>query len=73
MNVYYRIRVKAHLEPYWAGWFGGMALTNLENGVAELEGLVESQEALHNILEKLRDLNIGLVSVEQVEALSDQS
>lgn len=73
MSVYYRIRVKTHLEPYWASWFGGMALTNLENGEAVMEGPVESQEALHRILEKLRDLNIGLVSVEQVEALSDQS
>jgi hypothetical protein len=73
MSVNYRIRVKTHLEPYWAHWFGGMALTNLENGEAEMEGPVENQEALHCILEKLRDLNIGLVSVEQVEALSDQS
>jgi hypothetical protein len=73
MSVYYRIRVKTQLEPYWAHWFGGMALTNLENGEAEMEGSVESQEDLHRILDRLRDLNIGLVSVEQVEALSDQS
>jgi hypothetical protein len=73
MSVYYRIRVKTHLEPYWAHWFGGMTLTNLENGEAEMDGPVENQEALHRILEKLRDLNINLVSVEQVEALSDWS
>ncbi len=71
MSSYYRIRIKTQLEPHWASWFGGLVLTNLENGEAELEGLVESQEALHHILENLRDLNIGLVLVEQVEAFPD--
>lgn len=69
MSIVYRIRVKSQLEPYWADWLGGMALTNLENGEAELQGPVESQEALHRILDKIRDLNIGLISIEQVEGL----
>ncbi|RPI28387.1 MAG: hypothetical protein EHM70_16760 [Chloroflexota bacterium] len=73
MHIVYRIRVKSQLEPYWADWLGGMALTNLENGEAELEGSVESQEALHRILEKIRDLNIGLISIEQVEDLREQN
>ena len=72
MSIVYRIRVKNQLEPYWADWFGGMALTNLENGEAELEGPVEDQEALHSILEKIRDLNIGLISIEQTDVLPEQ-
>ncbi len=71
MSTIYRIRIKTHLEPYWAHWFDGMTLTNLENGEAKIEGPVESQDALHLIIEKLRDLNIGLVCVEQVEDTSD--
>lgn len=67
MSSVYRIRVKNHLEPFWEDWFGGMALTNLGKGEAELVGLVEDQAALHRILEKIRDLNIGLISIEQVE------
>jgi len=73
MSIVYRIRVKSQLEPYWADWLGGMTLSNLENGEAELEGPVESQEALHRILEKIRDLNIGLISIEQVEGLRKQN
>ena len=72
MSIVYRIRVKSHLEPYWADWLGGMALTNLENGEAELECPVEGQEALHRILEKIRDLNIGLISIEQTDGLPEQ-
>ena len=73
MSSVYRIRLKSQLDPYWADWFGGMALTNLENGEAALEGLVEGQEALHRIIEKIRDLNIGLISIEQVEDLQEQN
>jgi len=72
MSNVYRIRVQVQLDPYWADWFGGMALTNLENGEAELEGPVEGQEALHRILEKIRDLNIGLISIEQMDSLPEQ-
>ena len=67
MSNVYRIRIKVQLEPYWVDWFGGMTLTNLENGEAELEGPVEGQEALHRILEKIRDLNIGLISVIRIQ------
>ena len=73
MRVVYRIRLKSQLDPYWADWLGGMVLTNLENGEAELQGPVESQEALHRILDKIRDLNIGLISIEQVEDLREQN
>ena len=70
MSIVYRIRIKSQLDPYWADWFGGMVLTNLENGEAELEGPVEGQEALHRIIERIRDLNIGLVSIEQMDDLT---
>ena len=73
MSVVYRLRLKSQLDPYWADWWGGMTLTNLENGEAELKGPVEGQEALHRILEKIRDLNIGLISIEQVEGLRKQN
>jgi hypothetical protein len=73
MSNVYRIRVKVQLDPYWADWLGGMILTNLENGEAELEGPVEGQEALHRILEKIRDLNIGLISIEQMDGLPEQN
>jgi hypothetical protein len=71
MSIVYRIRLKNQLEPYWVDWFGGMAITNLENGEAELEGPVEGQEALHHILEKIRDLNIGLISIDQMDGLPE--
>jgi hypothetical protein len=65
MSIIYSIRVKNHLETHWAHWFTQMSITNLENGLTELAGPVDDQEVLHCILEKIRDLNLVLISVEQ--------
>ena len=64
MSLLYRIRVKNHLGTYWKQWFEKMTVINLENGLTELVGPVKDQDALHCILEKIRDLNLTLVSVE---------
>ncbi len=66
MNIHYRIRVKNLLDEYWGHWFGAMHVSHLDNGESELIGLVEDQEQLYHILEKVRDLNLVLLSVEKV-------
>lgn len=67
MSFIYRIRIKCQLASYWTQRFDGFTLANLEDGSAELLGCVKDQAALHHTLEKLRDLNIELVSVELLE------
>lgn len=53
----YQIRVKGHLGPRWADWFGGMTITLEDNGETLLTGPVVDQAALHGLLRKvLRDL-----------------
>ena len=68
----YRIRVKNHVEEYWSHWFGNMQVTHLESGESVLAGPVEDQEQLHHILEKIRDLNLVLLSIERAENDLDQ-
>ena len=65
MSVNYRIRINDHLQDYWSARFEKMTINNLENGETELAGPVEDQDALYHILEKIRDLNLTLVSLEQ--------
>lgn len=62
----YEIRVKGQLDPYWATWFEGWVITNLENGDGLLSNLQADQSCLHSTLNKIRDLNLVLVSVTQV-------
>lgn len=63
----YKIRIKGHLAPRWAGWFDGLALTAEPDGTTVLQGWVVDQAALHGLLQKLRDVGLPLISVAEVE------
>ena len=58
-----QIRIKGHLDPEWAGWFGGLTITLEENGATLLTGAVTDQAALYGLLRKVRDLGMPLISV----------
>ncbi len=62
----YEIRVKDHLDPCWWEWFDGWTLRNLGNGEVLLSGEHVDQSALHGALNKIRDLNLTLISVVQI-------
>ena len=66
----YQIRVKGLLDPYWAEWFDGMAVTPQKSGETLLTGPVRDQAALHGLLVKVRDMGLPLLSVERVDAPS---
>jgi hypothetical protein len=64
---YYRIRIKGHLDRKYAGWLDGLSIEH-ENGITVLCGLIADQPSLHGVLNKIRDLNLVLLSVEQLES-----
>lgn len=59
----YEIRLRGRLDPRWAAWFDGMALTTADDGTTTLRGPVTDQTALHGLLQKVRDLGVPLLSV----------
>jgi hypothetical protein len=63
MPEYYEIKIKGHLDPCWSDWFEGLQLTHLEGNETLLAGLLPDQAALHGLFERIRDLNITLISV----------
>ena len=63
----YQIRVKGHLGPRWAAWFGGMSITLEDEGETLLTGPVADQAALHGLLREVRDLGMPLISTIRVE------
>ena len=68
MFNWYEIRVKGHLEPGWLDWFEGLQIQNLENGETSLIGLISDQLALRDVLDKLWDLGLTLLSLHRIEA-----
>lgn len=63
----YEIRVKDHLEKYWLAYFSDWSIENLENGEVLLKAPHIDQAGLHGVLNKIRDLNLTLLSVRQTE------
>ena len=63
MPEYYEIKIRGHLDPRWSDWFAGLKLTHLEGDGTLLSGPLPDQAALHGLLERVRDLNLRLISV----------
>lgn len=63
MPEHYEIKIKQHLDPAWSEWFAGLKVTYTEGNETLLSGLLPDQAALHGLLERIRDLNLTLISV----------
>jgi len=63
----YEIKVKGELDPVWEEWFEGLALAHDCEGNTVLTGPIVDHTALHSILLKIRDLNLKLISVNEIK------
>jgi hypothetical protein len=64
----YQIRIKGYLGSQWTEWFGGLTITQEDNGDTFLTGMVVDQAALHGLLRKVRDLGMPLLSVNRIKS-----
>ena len=73
--VYYQIIVKGYLHAKWSDWFDGLTVTSerMPDGspITLLTGSLKDQAALRGILVKLWDLNLVLISVQQLSPNPD--
>jgi len=65
---FYQIKIKGHLDPGWAEWFGEFTIIHEPNGETLLAGPVVDQSALFGLLLKIRDLNLTLLSLQRFDA-----
>jgi len=64
---HYEIRIKGHLDDRWAEWLEGLTFMQASDGTTLLEGLLPDQAALHGVLNKIRDLDLPIISVQLSE------
>jgi hypothetical protein len=63
MPEYYEIKLRGHLDQRWSEWFADLKFTYLDEDVTLLSGSLSDQAELHGLLERIRDLNLTLLSV----------
>lgn len=61
----YQFHVRGHLDRGRSDWFEGLEIT-FTNGDTLLTGRIQDQTALYSLLDKMRDLGLELISVEQL-------
>jgi hypothetical protein len=68
----YEIKVEGNLGNLWHKWFEGFSIRqeiNSKTGLlfTVLYGEIQDQSALHGLLNKIRDLNLTLLSIQKVK------
>ena len=71
-QLIYQIKIRGELDPAWAEWFENLTLSHDCEGNTVLTGPIVDHTALHSILLKIRDLNLKLISVNEIECNSDE-
>jgi len=66
MKAKVEIKVKGHLDETWKDWFEGMEIMNAGEYTI-LSGYKKDEAFVHGILNKIRDLNLELISVTAME------
>jgi hypothetical protein len=66
----YEIHVEGHLADHWSDWFEGLTIHNDPNGETILSGLITDQAALLDVITKIHNLNLILISVNRSQPSS---
>ena len=62
----YEIKIQGHLDTKWSEWFYDLIITHERDGATTLRGALPDQIVLHSVLDRLRDMNLPLLSVRQI-------
>ena len=62
----YEIKLQGHLDTKWSEWFYDMTITHESDGATTLCGTLPDQTVLHSVLDRIRDMNLQLISVYQI-------
>lgn len=70
--MYYRIRIKGHLDRSWQSWFDSLQIEHEGTGTTVLVGFLPDQAAFYGVLLKLIRLGVTLIGLESSETAAFQ-
>ena len=62
----YEIKIQGHLDTEWSEWFYGITITHERDGTTTLRGPLPDQIVLHSVLDRIRDMNLPLISINRI-------
>jgi hypothetical protein len=65
-SLVYQIRIKDNLDESWFDWFSPLVIVNEARGEATLTGPIRDQAELRGLLDRIFDLNLTLLAVNQI-------
>lgn len=65
-TILYQIEVQAHLDSKWSEWLYGLKIIHTGDGTTLLSGPLPDQAVLHSVLDRIRDMNLQLLSVNKI-------
>jgi len=69
----YEIRVLGVIDERWSIWFNGFSLSFEEDGITKFIGKMEDNTTLYNLIGKIRDLGIPLLSIRRIYQKDDET
>ena len=63
----YDIRVASQIDTQWSAWLDGLTITYPRPGEALISGEIVDQAALHGTLNRIRNLNLPIISVIKID------
>ncbi|MDA3893152.1 MAG: hypothetical protein PF517_15935 [Salinivirgaceae bacterium] len=66
MSCKAKIKLQGHLDKKWENWFEGMELSH-ENDTTILCGYIKDHAYMYGLINKIRDLNLKLISINPAE------
>ena len=72
MSNIIKIKIKGQLDSTWKDWFDGLDIIT-EDDHTLLLGDARDEAFIYGVLNKIRDLNLKLISVEKIEQPNKKS
>jgi hypothetical protein len=64
----YDIRVAGQIDTQWSAWLDGLTITHPYAGEALISGEIVDQAALHGALNRIRNLNLVILSITMINS-----